>query len=282
MTVVTLSELWIYPVKSLAGIAVSEATITQAGLRGDREWMIIDEQGAFVSQRKLPRLATVKTSLGDCGTLQCTAAAMGSITVPIPQGDPVRVRVWRDECLGLPASKEVNQWLSQAAASTAPLTLVHFAKQHRRAVDPQRFGPFTTHFADAAPFLVANDNSLQALNTHLLGLQLPPVDTRRFRPNIVIQGLPAFQEHQYSRLRKNHSDVSFGLIDHCQRCSVITVDQTTGEFSRDTSPFPQLAQINSMPGKPKAPAFGVNAVLLAGNDLTLRCGDNFELSNDRS
>lgn len=282
MTTVTLSALWIYPVKSLAGIALAEATITQAGLLGDREWMIIDEQGTFVTQRKLPRLATIKTRLSDSGTLQLTAAEMGSIRVPIPQGDAVRARVWRDECLGVPASPEVNQWLSQAAASSAPLTLVYFAKQHRRPVDAQRFGAFTTHFADAAPFLVANDTSLQALNTHLLGLKLPQVDMRRFRPNIVIQGLSAFHEHQYSHLKHERSEVRLSLIDHCQRCSIITVNQTTGESSRDTSPFPQLAQINSMPGKPKAPAFGVNAVLLSGDGLTIRCGDHFTVTDDRS
>lgn len=277
MTEASVSALWLYPVKSLAGIHLTSATLTQAGLLGDREWMIVDEQGAFVTQRKLPLLATIQTSYTGSGELRLTAVDGQSIDVPEPTEQYISVRVWSDECAAAPAAKEVNQWLTQAMGSTAPLTLVRFAKQRPRPTDHQRFGPFTTHFADAAPLLVASETSLQALNTHLLSQAQPPVDMRRFRPNIVIDGLPAFAEHHCTTLKDDESGVEIALKDHCQRCSIITVDQSTGEPSRDTAPFKQLAQINSMPGKPKAPAFGVNSVLLAGEGVTIRVGDRFQV-----
>lgn len=277
MAAITVSALWIYPVKSLAGVALHAATLTHAGLRGDREWMIVDAQDAFITQRKLPRLATIKTHLAESDALRLTSADGDSVDVPQPEGAPVKVRVWRDDCLGLAADKEINQWLTHAAASTTPLTLVHFLKQQPRALDAERFGPFTTHFADAAPYLVANNASLQALNAHLASQALPPVDMRRFRPNIVIDGLSAFHEHQYTHLQSRSGNIAIILKDHCQRCSIITVDQTTGEPSSGALPFKQLAQINSMPGNAKAPAFGVNAVLLSGEGMAIRCGDRLTL-----
>lgn len=276
MTSVLISALWLYPIKSLAGIEVHSATLTQAGLRGDREWMIVDEDGLFVSQRKLPYLATIHPSYTSAGTLQLSDANASRIDVPEPEGDTIQVRIWRDECAGIPASPHINQWLTTAARSPAPLTLVRFDKHSPRPVDQQRFGLFTTHFADAAPLLVANEASLQALNAHLQAQAHLPVDMRRFRPNIVIDGLPPFAEHQHKRMC-GEAYIEIALKDHCQRCSIITIDQTTGEPSRDASPFKQLAQLNSMPGKAKAPAFGVNSVLTAGEGQRVRCGDRFEV-----
>lgn len=272
-----VSALWLYPVKSLAGIRLPSAKLTQAGLFGDREWMVVDQHGAFVSQRKLPLLATVQASYSRLWELRLIAADGQSIEVPEPEGKCINVRIWRDDCFALPAAKEVNQWLTQAVASATPLTLVRFAKQHPRATDAQRFGFFTTHFADAAPLLVTSETSLQALNTHLLSQAQAPVDMRRFRPNIVISGLPAFAEHRCTSLKSGSTHIEIALKDHCQRCSIITVDQTTGEPSHDTAPLRELAQINNMPGKPKAPAFGVNSVLLAGEGKTIRVGDEFEV-----
>lgn len=277
MAAVTVSALWIYPVKSLAGVALHAATLTQAGLLGDREWMIVDAQGSFMTQRKLPRLATIKTHLTHSGALRLTSADGESVDVPRPQGEPVRVRVWRDDCLGLVATKAVNHWLTRAAASTTPLTLVHFFKPQPRAADEERFGPSSIHFADAAPYLVANNASLQALNAHLASQALTPVDMRRFRPNIVLDGLPAFCEHQCTHLQSRGGDIDIILKDPCQRCSIITVNQTTGEPSSGASPFKQLAQINSMPGNVKAPAFGVNAMLRSGESMKMRCGDRLTI-----
>lgn len=270
---VCVAELWIYPVKSLAGIPLEHAEMALTGIQGDRQWMIVDPASKFVTQRKLPKLATLRASLLAGGMLCLTDARGRSISVGVPPAASQPVHVWGDACLARPADKDVNCWLTDAVQSDIPLTLVYFDHTRPRRADNARFGNCTTYFADAAPFLVANQESLHALNGHLQSLGQLPVDMRRFRPNVVIAGLPAFAEHNVQCLSSAKNGIELALVDHCQRCSVITIDQSTGIASRDTSPFKQLAQLNSMPGKPKAPAFGVNSVLRQGAGSTLAVGD---------
>lgn len=275
MPVVTIEQLWIYPVKSLAGIPLTSATLLPSGLAGDREWMLIDTDGIFLSQRKLPRMATICTELRK-GELVLSRAGDGVMSVPAPTGEPCPVKVWNSFCSAHIASAEVNQWLQQALATDQQVRLVHFDKTVPRPTNPDRFGPYHTYFSDGAPYLCANLASLSALNEHLAQAGTPVVDMLRFRPNVVFSGLPAFAEHQYQSLRSENGDTVLGLKDHCQRCAVITVDQKTGIASPTQHPFAALAQLNSMPGKPKAPVFGVNTVLVAGNGSEIRCGDQWQ------
>lgn len=272
MLPVIIEELWIYPVKSLAGISVNSATLTHAGLAGDREWMIVDAQGMFMSQRKLPRMATIKTELRD-GQLVLSRRGDGEIQVREPAGDTETVKVWNSVCKGFVADADVNAWLQQALALVGSIKLVYFDKREPRPTDAERFGPYHTHFADGSPYLLASEASLQALNAHLQRSNIAEVDILRFRPNIVFSGLPAFAEHGYSELQIPAIGAQIGLKDYCQRCSVITVDQATGIPSPHQHPFQSLAEINGMPTKPKAPAFGVNSVLVAGAEARLSCGD---------
>jgi uncharacterized protein YcbX len=270
---VTIEQLWIYPVKSLAGIQLSSTELGVAGLKGDREWMIVDDKGVFLTQRKLPRMATIKTALrGDQLILSCKGD--GDIALTPPAGDSEPVQVWSSHCRGLAADAEINRWICQAIG-VDKAKLVYFDKRQPRPVDPERFGPYHTHFADGSPYLVTNLASLQALNLHLLQSNIPPVNILRFRSNIVISGLPAFAEHNTQVLRKGSAVIA--LKDRCQRCSVITVDQRTGIPSPEQYPFQALAQINGMPDKPKAPVFGVNSVLTDGAGTTIRCGEQWEI-----
>lgn len=274
MNPVTIEQLWVYPVKSLAGIPLNVSVLQTTGLANDREWMIVDGNGRFVTQRQLPQLATIKTALRE-DELFLSHARAGEIAVPQPTGESVSVKVWRDDCRAFAAAEHINQWLQEALGHKQPLSLVCFDKRQPRPTNPERFGDFHTFFSDGAPFLVANIASLRALNERLLLDHQTPVDIRRFRPSIVVSGLPAFAEHHCRYLRRPDSDAVLGLKDHCQRCSVITVDQSTGVPSSDTQPFKTLAQINSMPGNPKAPAFGVNSVLTAGAGSEIRCGEQW-------
>lgn len=274
MPLVTIEQLWIYPVKSLAGIPLTSATLLPSGLTGDREWMLIDTNSVFLSQRKLPRMATIRTELRK-GELVLSRTGDGEISVPAPTGEPRAVKVWNSSCSAHVASAEINQWLQQALATDQQVRLVYFDKSVPRPTHPDRFGPYHTYFSDGAPYLCANQASLAALNQHLVEVNTPEVDMLRFRPNVVFSGLPAFAEHEFQSLRAANGDAVLGLKDHCQRCSVITVDQATGIASPSQHPFGALAQLNSMPGKPKAPVFGVNTVLVAGGGREIRCGDQW-------
>ena len=269
MMTATIEQLWVYPVKSLAGISLTSATLDTAGLEGDREWMIVDGDGLFLSQRKLPQMATIKTEFQN-GQLTLLHPRSGELPLTPPDGDAQPVQVQGAHCFGFAAPAAASKWLQEALGIKETMRLVYFDKSRERPTHPERFGPYHTYFSDGAPFLVANLASLKSLNKQLLLEGKATVDMRRFRPNIVISGLDAFQEHHCRQLHNPNSNATLALKDHCKRCSVITVDQTTGIPSPDQIPFPTLAQLNTMPDKPKAPAFGVNTVLAAGAGSEIR------------
>lgn len=274
MMTATIEQLWIYPVKSLAGISVLTATLETAGLAGDREWMIVDGDGLFLSQRKLPRLATIKTEFQN-GQLTLLHPRSGELPLTPPEGDAQPVQVQGAHCFGFAAPSHSSKWLQEALGVNDALRLVYFDKSRERPTHLERFGPYHTYFSDGAPFLVANVASLKSLNKQLLLQGKAAVDIRRFRPNIVISGLEAFEEHNCRQLHDINSGATLALKDHCKRCSVITVDQTTGIPSPDQAPFLTLAQLNSMPDKPKAPVFGVNTVLATGAGSEIRCREQW-------
>ena len=264
---IRVEQIYIYPVKSLAGIERQRATVTPQGLVGDREWMLVDQNNRFITQRKITALASIKPSLRD-NQLYLSTATMGDLPVPLPdienkEAPRIEVKIWRDHCHVFTVADEVNAWITEAAKSESELRLVYFDKLHQRKLDSERFGQGDFFFADAAPFLFTNLASLRELNKGLEHQRLVPADIRQFRPNIVLSGIEAWREHQMNQLQ-TASDIRFKLVDHCQRCSVINVDQDTGVVRNKGEPLKQLATINTMPDKPKAPAFGVNTILEKG------------------
>ncbi len=271
MSEIHIEQLYIYPVKSLRGIAVNHWPVTPQGLLHDRQWMLVMPNGRFVSQRQLPQMALIDTAL-DNDSLLLSRDGHGQVRLPLIPATEGIVRpasVWDDNCIVTEASAEASAWLTQVLQAPQPLQLVQLATgQQRLQSQPERFGADThTQFADAAPFLVAGSSSLGALNLALQQRQLAEVDMRRFRPNIVLGGLAAFAEHNLSQLR--HEDGSLlWLRDHCERCIITTIDPDTAIKHPLREPYPTLASINSMPGKPRAAAFGVNATV---DELAAEC-----------
>lgn len=273
---IVIEQLNIFPVKSLGGISLLSATLTTTGLAGDREWMLVDEKGKFATQRKLPLLATIKPSIID-NKLVLTNRDGDSIVLEKPVEESlIDISLWKDRFKALETNMEYSQWITDSINSTKPLKLVYFDKQYNRGLDSTRFGEGHTYFSDGAPFLVTNVASLDALNKTLESQQLAPAAMDRFRANIVISGLPAFEEHNIKELHSNASPSVIALKDHCSRCAVITVDQSTGLRSKGAYPFKQLAQLNAMPNNSKAPAFGVNSILMSGEGDTVSCQETFD------
>lgn len=274
---VTIKQLFVYPVKSLAGIAVQQWPLLKTGLKHDRQFMLINEKGVFLSQRTTPQMACIKTAIED-ETLTLSHAEYGSVSLPL-NTDPetceqVTGRVWRDDCECFEPSQEVSAWLTQVLGKSVRLVTL---ASPRPQSNPERFGEDThTQFADAAPYLIANQSSLDALNKTLIADDKTPVDIRRFRPNIVIESattkeLDAFSEHQYSALTTE--ELTLKLIDHCERCIMTTVDPDTGIKDAAMEPFKTLVTLNPMPNNHRAPAFAVNASLISAEG-TLAVGDN--------
>ncbi|WP_339073997.1 MOSC domain-containing protein [Teredinibacter turnerae] len=262
---VIITALYTYPVKSCGGVEVKSTELLNTGMPGDRAWMVIDAKGVFISQRKYPRMACVYPSSTADGVfleLRNGSQVVSRTTKPLQaKAQPVTTKVWADTAEALPADDETNQWITEAIGAAEPLRLVRFQEGTRTPGQPDRFGTHSTMFADAAPYLVTNSNSVTALNAKLAEQGCSPVNMRHFRPNIVVTGVDAFAEHHYSSLRHPVTGARLALVDHCQRCSIITVDPARGERLANAVPFKTLAELNSMPGKPKAPAFGVNAIL---------------------
>lgn len=271
----SIQQLIIYPVKSCAGIAVDSAKMTPFGLEGDRQWMIVDESGKMLTQRANAKLALIQPSLSDTG-LVLSHPDGPSIEVK-SNLDTLPVRVWRDSVPAFTVNQDVDNWITEVLGSDKLLRLVKFDNQKvRQPGSIERFGETGKHFADAAPYLVTNEASLTRLNALLYEEGKPQVIMRAFRPNIVVSGIDAFEEHVVSSIRLN-SEANLICVDHCQRCIVITIDPNTGILQKDRVPFAELASMNGMPDKPKAPAFGVNSTFSCKNkELKVTVGDKIE------
>jgi len=265
-----ISQLFIYPVKSLRGIAVKQAEITPLGFKYDRHWMIIDHQNKFVTQRKHPQMVTIKTLLNE-SSLRLSKQGMPDIEVDlelkIAAVNSLNAIIWKDTCEVIDEGDAISAWLTKALTSKKTLRLVRMAHgQFRPQSKPERFGKHnTTQFADAVSYLICNQNSLDKLNKELTQNSIAPSNMEQFRPNIVLSnsvnsdGLTAFSEHQ--ALEFVHRDYTFTSCDPCQRCIVPTINLETGKKHPHQEPYKTLVQLNPMPNQLKAPAFGQNATL---------------------
>lgn len=274
----TVTGLFVYPVKAMRGIALDAGRLTPEGLEHDRRFMVVRGNGRFVTQRDLPRLATIETRLEDGGVI-LSAAGAGSVFVPFDAvgGDPLTVHIWGQDCAAMDQGEVVARWLAEALENPEPLRLVAMAPGFVRPQGkPLELGENThTRFADAAPFLVTAQASLDALNAELeaAGRETVPMD--RFRPNVVLDGTAPFAEHGIARAAGPAYALRFA--HPCQRCLVTTVDQATGRRDPEREPYPTLARLNPMPGRPDAPAFGQNAVLQGDGGSMIRVGDQLDL-----
>jgi uncharacterized protein len=275
-----IHALNIYPVKALGGFSLRRALLTSKGLAitlgehylFDRQWMLINAQQQMITQRQLPGLARLQPELiGDA--LCLSAQGHDAITLALAPSDAPEITclVWRTPVQVQVCSDAINQWLNRVFPGEN-LQLVSLACERPTLL--KRFGPqSSTHFADAAPYLVANTASLAALNTALAQENLGLMDARRFRANIWLDGLAPFAEHQLTSL--GQAAWQLRLVDHCQRCSVITVDPDLGTFTPNAVPINTLARLNPMPNQPRAPAFGVNAVYECDEACWVEVGDRF-------
>ncbi|MFT5084555.1 MAG: hypothetical protein ACI9Y1_002610 [Lentisphaeria bacterium] len=275
-----IKALYVYPVKSLSGIAVDSAMLTASGLQYDRQWAIFREDGFPLTQRKEAAMARIQATITGFGLSLSVPSepSLGHIDVSAPDAEIAcePFNVWKDICVGQVASGDVNNWLCEALKSSQKLKLARTHPGALRQFDcPERFKMTGQSFSDAAPYLIANRASLDALNVRLKKEGQNTVNMLNFRPNIVISGPPAFSEHAISRMSCKSDEIELSLVDHCQRCIMITVNPDKGEFQDSPSLIKALAKLNSMPHSAKAPAFGVNSTLTRGDSRTIQVGQTY-------
>lgn len=267
----TLSALFVYPVKSLLGIALSESLVQSRGLQYDRRWMLIDADGRFVSQREIPAMVDLQPAF-EASSLVVFSRKNPTLRVSVPLEPAVEempameVQIWDDRCPARVCAPAVNQWFSTQLG--ADLRLVYMPDTSQRQVD-LRFaaeGQYVS-FADGFPFLLIGEASLEDLNRRLA--QALPMN--RFRPNFVVQGSAPFAEDGWSDFRIGA--VQFRAAKPCARCTITTTDQETGE--RAAEPLKTLSGYRRNGQKV---LFGQN-VLWTGAETqpTVRLHDKIEL-----
>lgn len=265
-------SLHVYPIKGCRGIDLERAEVAVTGLvtggAGDREWMVVDEDGRFLTQREHPRLALVVATAGGNG-LRLSAAGMPELDIRRDSGAPSReVVVWRSTVLGSDCGDAAAAWMSRWLAH--PVRLVRFDRARPRDCNPEYAGDSGAHtmFADGYPVLVANAASLDELNARLAARGHAPLPMNRFRPNVVIEGLPAFDEDHVDTIAIG--DVVLRLVKPCIRCQVTTTDQATAQVGIE--PLPTLGEFR-MNVKLDGVAFGVNAIVAEGEGSSIATGD---------
>lgn len=226
-----LAAVQMYPVKGCHRLDHGTARVEPWGLAGDRRWMIVDEHGIGVTQRRHPVLATLRPVLRP-GGLVLRGPGRPDLDVPEPTDvPPVPVRTFRHRKFdvdALPAEPAAGVWLT--AALDHPVRLVRLAHPTRHiAVGDRRYDPGDqVSFADAYPLLLAVTASLDALNGWLAEAGSAPVPMTRFRPNVVVEGAPAWAEDGWAGRTLHIGEVTFRAGGGCDRCAVTTVDQETG------------------------------------------------------
>lgn len=257
--------LFLYPVKSLAGIPVDSFSLDDFGPVGDRRWMIVSESGQFVTQRLNPELSMVATRF-DGPDVIITIPGEGEfrLTPLAPLNTAAETepaRVWRDQVEATPGPIAAADALSRFCGKN--LHFVYMSNETFRRVDPDWVPAYRrVSFADGFPFLVTNLASLEELNSRLE----QPVDMRRFRPNIVISGVGPWDEDRWTSLFIR--EVSLSLVKPCSRCIMTTVDPDTGMRSPDGQPLKTLASYRQTPD---GVIFGLNGI--HDTNGTLSVGD---------
>ena len=274
-----ISELNIYPVKSLRGVGLPRARLTPRGLAYDRNWMVVDAAQRFVTQREIPPMARIAVRLTD-DALILEHADRAPLTIELARSDQPRIAVtiFQDECEALDEGEEAAAWLS-AILGQQGLRLVRFAEDRRRDVEPDwlRGEQAHTAFPDGYPFLVTAEGSLAGLNERLAEKGLDAVPMDRFRPNIVVDSDAPFVERDWDELAGGRDDWRIGIRKPCKRCKVITVDQANGTTPLIKEPLKTLAEMATQPGM-KGAFFGQNAILLDGDGQTVAVGDRVTAS----
>ncbi|MDK8465318.1 MOSC N-terminal beta barrel domain-containing protein [Marinobacter sp. SS13-12] len=241
-------SLYVYPVKSLAGIQVSSFRMDDFGPVCDRRWMIVDADRQFVTQRSNPELARIGTRLEE-GRVMVDIPGEGEFSL-VAGSEECHVRVWRDWTKAVYGGNEASDALSRYCGET--FRFVFMPDETFRRVDASRVTEYRrVSFADGFPLLITNLASLEELNSRLQ----TAVEMRRFRPNIVVEGAAPWEEDEWKALSVNN--IVFSLVKPCSRCVMTTVDPDRGVKAPDLQP---LRELGTYRRTADGVIFGMNAV----------------------
>ncbi|SMD43115.1 hypothetical protein SAMN00777080_1694 [Aquiflexum balticum DSM 16537] len=257
-----LTDIYIYPIKSLGGIRLNESVLEERGLKYDRRWMLVDKNGIFLTQRTLHQMALIQVELM-AGGLNVFRKDDPETNILIPFEPKTKklipVAVWDDTVIGQLVDNSVSKWFTNQLNIDCDLVVMPESTQ--RKLNPKyAVNNESVSFADGMPYLLIGQASLDDLNTKLQN----PVPMDRFRPNLVFSGGKAFEEDEWDKVKIGKS--LFKITKPCARCVMTTIDQKTGIKGKE--PLKTLAKYRTVSNKVM---FGQNMSLLEG--LTIRLGD---------
>ena len=267
-----LSEINIYPIKSLGGISLNESVVEEKGLQFDRRWMLVDENGKFFTQREFPKMATLKVSLETDGLR--VSAQNDNLLIPFSEngaGEEIQVEIWNSKLTAQTSENTINEWFSDALQTNC--RLVRMNQNSSRQVNPiyavRKFQD-TVSFADGYPVLLIGEGSLADLNSKLEN----PIPMNRFRPNLVVKNSEAFAEDTWKSIKIG--ETIFYIVKPSERCVMTTIDQAKG-VSDGKEPLKTLAtyRLVKKDGASKI-LFGQNLIAENAGEM-IKIGDKAEV-----
>jgi uncharacterized protein YcbX len=261
-----LSEIYLYPIKSLGGILVESAEVTDRGLKHDRRWMLVDENNQFLTQRTHHKMALLQVSIEEEKLIVNHKDFLSEkISIPLNQelftNEISRAAVWDDEVMVKVYNDKINNWFSQQLSTKCKLVYMPDTSIRMVDINYAENGEVTS-LSDGYPFLIIGQESLNYLNSKLA----PPIPMNRFRPNFVFKGGTAHDEDEWHEFKIG--DVTFFGVKPCSRCVVTTIDQQTGFKNKE--PLQTLSSYRNFDGKIM---FGMNllhkgsGIIKAGDDI---------------
>ncbi len=263
--------LYCYPIKSCGQVILEASELNALGLAHDRQWMLVDEQGQFLSQRAHPKMALIAVDLDFThGYLTVSADDMEPLTITVNDvSGQTEVTVWKDSLIADVAQKHINDWFSQYL--NMPTRLVRFGDASQRLIEAE-FNPDNKQvaFADGYPLLVTHVATLTQLNQQIAAQNHEAVTMQRFRPNIVVKSsLPAQDEFLWAALENQNFNIE--LAKPCGRCVMTNLDPKTAKKTGNNV-LRTLAEKHRLNNKA---TFGING--WSQNSGTIRCGDRLEV-----
>ena len=261
----TLSEINIYPVKSLGGISLQSYEVEDRGLKYDRRWILVDEQNKFLTQREFPEMALIMVTIENDGLyLQHKTKNIELLKVPFDFDHSKRdnVIIWNDTVVGEFYNKIIDGWFSEILEIKCHL--VKMPESTKRIVNKNYAENKIVSFADSFPFLIIGQASLDDLNSRMK----KPLPMKRFRTNFVFTGGSPFEEDKWKKFKIG--EVKFQAVKPCARCVITTTDQETAE--RAEEPLFTLSKYRKLGNNVM---FGMN--LIAESIGSVKLNDRIEL-----
>lgn len=263
-----VSGIYIYPIKSLGGVSLTESILEEKGLQYDRRWVLTDSKGMFITQRKYPLLSLLQVSISDDVITVFQKDNPGqkiSFNTNQQTGDEIEVSIWDDITKGIEVDRTISNWFSDYM--NMEVKLLKMPEQVRRNVDIKyASNNEIVSFADGYPCLIIGQSSLDELNKKLE----KPIEMDRFRPNIVFTGGEPHAEDSFQDFEIDN--VLFSAVKPCARCVLITIDQQHG--TKSAEPLKTLSKYRTLNNKIM---FGQN--LIHRGSGTIKIGSEIQVKS---